>query len=78
MSTPGTAAISAMFLMQDAVSTCKATIPFLLKLHQGFGRRRFEKRFRAFAREFGSIRMIDWLTPRPCLDGISISSFMKA
>ena len=32
MSTPGTAAISAMLSMQEAVSTCKATMPLLLKL----------------------------------------------
>src|SRR5580765_5145508 len=32
MSTPGTAAISAMLSMQDAVSTCNATMPLLLKL----------------------------------------------
>ena len=32
MGFPGTAAISAMFLMQDAVSTCSATIIFLLAL----------------------------------------------
>ena len=29
MSTPGTAAISAIFSMQDAVSTCRATMPSL-------------------------------------------------
>ena len=30
MSTPGTAAISAMFSMQEAVSTCRATMPFVV------------------------------------------------
>ena len=31
MSTPGTAAISSMFLMQSAVSTCSATMTFVVR-----------------------------------------------
>ena len=51
-------------------------VPLFLRLHQGLGRSRFEGRFRAFVREFGGCRMIDWIREKPLLPAMRLSSFI--
>jgi len=49
-------------------------IPLLLRLHQGLGRSRFEKRFRLFVRAFGGCPMTDWIKKNSDIPLLKLSS----
>ena len=50
-------------------------VPWIVRLHQGLGRGRFEQRFRAFVRQFGGRRAVDFLKSQSSLPRFAIPSF---